>query len=268
MMPFSTTPHVDMGLPELDERLVAPESGYEIEDGRVVYAAPADEPHAEIHVGLSALVQAHCASSYSVALDMLTRTSRIDDIAPAVSVYPTARDPRTGGRQLEELAFEIASTESVGHAGSQATKLIARGVRRVFAIDVGQLRALEWSKELGWWSILDRRGRIEDRALAVPIPIAAVPDVSLVDDAIVRAWRAKRHPEFIAEREEGRMEGEAAGKADGLAKVLLAVLGARGLEPTEDEHRRLLAERDLGRLERWLAAAGTCSDLAGLLALP
>jgi hypothetical protein len=49
---------------------------------------------------------------------------------------------------------------------------------------------------------------------------------------------------------------------------LLAVLALRGLEPTEDERRRILGERDLGRLERWLAAAGSCADVAQLLAVP
>jgi hypothetical protein len=49
---------------------------------------------------------------------------------------------------------------------------------------------------------------------------------------------------------------------------LFAVLAARGLEPTEDERRHLLEERDLGRLERWLAAARTCADTAELLAVP
>jgi hypothetical protein len=267
-MSFQTPPHSSSRLPEVDERLVAPETRYEIEDGEEMYAAPADEPHAESHASLGALLKAHRAPGYSVAVDMLTRTSRIDDIAPDASVYPTARHPRTGGRQLEEMAFEIASAESVRHAGSRAAKLVARGVRRVFAIDIRRLCALEWSKELNQWSILDRRGRIEDRVLAVPISIAVLLDVSLADDAVVRAWRAKRHPEFIAERAEGRREGEAAGKADGLAEGVLAVLGARGLEPTEDQRRQLMAERDLGRLERWLAAAGTCADLAGLLAIP
>ncbi len=57
---------------------------------------------ADLHSALDALVRAHRAEGYAVAVDMLTRTSRTDDIAPDVSVYPAARDPRTGGRQLEE----------------------------------------------------------------------------------------------------------------------------------------------------------------------
>jgi hypothetical protein len=171
-------------------------------------------------------------------------------------VFPTARDPVTGRRQLEELAFEIASTESLGHAGRKAAKLVARGVRRVFALDLDRMRALEWSQEAGQWSILDRRGRIEDPALAVAIPIEALLDIARADDAIVRAFRAKHHPEFVAERAEGR------------AEALLVVLAAGGLEATEAERRRILEERDLGRLDRWLAAARTCVDIAALLTIP
>jgi hypothetical protein len=46
------------------------------------------------------------------------------------------------------------------------------------------------------------------------------------------------------------------------------MLAGRGLQPAEDERRRLLEERDLGRLDRWLAAASTCPDVAALLAVP
>jgi hypothetical protein len=49
---------------------------------------------------------------------------------------------------------------------------------------------------------------------------------------------------------------------------VLAVLEGRGLEPAEDERRRILEEHDLERLERWLAAARSCTDIASLLAVP
>ena len=259
MMAFTTTHDPISKLPEVDERLVVPEARYEIVDGRVVHVPPADEPHGANHCTLAAIAHAHRADAYAPAVDMLTRTSQIDDIAPDVSVYPSARDPATGGRLLEELAFEIVSTESIAHAGTKAAKLVARGVRRVFAIDLKRARALEWSKELGEWSLLDRRGQIEDPVLAVPIPIEALLDAARAGDAIPHALRVKRHPEFIAERAEGRAEGR--------AEALLVVLAARGLKPTEAERRRILEERELGRLERWLAASTSCADVAALLAV-
>src|SRR5438045_2885533 len=36
-------------LPDIDERLVAPETRYEIWDGKLVYVPPADPPHGELH---------------------------------------------------------------------------------------------------------------------------------------------------------------------------------------------------------------------------
>lgn len=258
-------------LPAVDERLVAPETRYEIEHGRVVYVPPADEPHGTRHAKLAAVVTAHRAASFDVAVDMLTRTSRIDDVAPDVSVFPAARDSATGGRQLEQLAFEVASTESLGHAAVCAASLVARGVRRVFAIDVERDRALEWSPTLDAWSILDRRAEIADPALAVPIPVEALLDAVRADDAIVRALRLQRHREFVAEREEGRAEGLAEGLAQGhaeaLAKGILAVLSARGLAPSPDERAAILAERDPARLEQWLHGATRATSIAALLSI-
>ncbi len=265
-------------LPAVDERLVAPETRHEIEDGRVVYVPPADEPHGSTNSNLASVLTAHRDPSYLVAVDMLTRTSRVDDIAPDVSVYPAARHPQTGGRQLEERAFEIVSTGSLGHAAARAVKLIERGVRRVFAIDVERGRALEWSPRLDAWSILDHHSHIEDLALAVPLPVSAMLDAAQVDASVARALRIKRHPEFLAEREEGVLEGEARGLArgraearaegrvEGRAESVVLVLEARGLQPSHDERVRILGERDPVRLGRWLAFAATCSSVAELLA--
>jgi hypothetical protein len=71
-------------------------------------------------------------------------------------VCPDAPDPGTSGSQLELIVFEIASTQSVAHAGRKAAKLTGHGVRRVFAINVERSRALDWSAELATWRELDR----------------------------------------------------------------------------------------------------------------
>jgi hypothetical protein len=224
-----------------------------------VFVPPADEPHGAAHAKLAAVIDAHRGPDFAVAVDMLTRTSRIDDLAPDVSVYPAARNPQTGGRQLEQLAFEIASTESLGHAGSRAAKLVGRGVRRVFAIDVERARALEWSATLDAWSILDRRAEIVDPALAVPLPIEALLDAARADAAIPRAYRVQRHAEFVAEHEEGRAEGR--------AEALLVILISRGFAPSDRERRLIGDERDFERMSRWLAGAATCGSIAELLRL-
>src|SRR5262249_12857197 len=123
-------------------------------------------------------------------------------------------DPTTGGRQLEQLAFEVVSTESLGHASRKARKLAGRGVRRVFAIDIKRSRVLEWSATLGRWQALDTEGHIEDAALALPLPIEAMLDAARADDALARALVARHNPVIEAVRAKDR----AAGKAEGLRR--------------------------------------------------
>jgi len=244
MVVSSPGSHVHTDLPAVDERLIASETRYEIDDGKLVYVPPSHEPHATLHAALAALLEAHAAMEFTVALDMLTRTTTIDDIAPDASLFPTARDPGTGGRQLEHLAFEIVSTESLGHAARKAAKLAARGVRRLFAIDVAKQRAFEWSRELGTWQMLAATAWLEDAALAVPLPVAALVNAAIADDATVRAYRARRHPEFLAEREEGRAEG----KREILRRLLVLKFGeidprlnARVADATPESVDRYLA---------------------------
>jgi len=258
-------------LPDLDDRLVFPETRYEMLDGELVYVSPADPPHAELHVQLCALLEAHTGPAFEVACDLLTRTSKVDDLAPDASVYPAARDAVTRRRQLEQLAFEVVNAQSIRVASKKAGKLAARGVRRIFAIDVDKSRALEWSVAEGQWTVLDAEGHITDPALEVPLPIAALIHTVKVDDEIARALVAKRNPVIEAIRAEGRQEAEARGMAEGLcrgkAEPLIAMLAARGAL-VEAQRGRILAERDVSRLERWIDRAIAGASAAELLAEP
>jgi len=244
--------------PAVDERLVMPECGYEIIDGEVAAVSPAHEPHASCHAKLAALLGAHAADGYGVALDMLTRTSATSDFAPDASVYPIARDPATGGRQLEELAFEVVSTESLGHAGRKAALLRERGVRRVLAIDVERSRVLEWSIAAGAWETLVAGAAIEDRALGVALPSADLIDVASGDDAIARALLAKRNAVLTS-----AIAGAALAS---MAEAIVRVLAARGIFATQAQRRVILGMRDAYTLERWLAHVATCSDVDAMLA--
>lgn len=255
------------GLPAIDDRLVEPETRDEMYDGELVQVSPADPPHATRHVQLAALIEAHIGPGFEVAADLLTRTSKVDDFAPDISVYPDAPDPTTGGRQLEQLAFEIVSTQSLGHAGRKAAKLAGRGVRRVFAIDVERSRALEWSAELGTWRELDPAGHIEDPALEVPLPLEAMIHAARTDDAVQQALIAKGNPVLTAHVAKHREEAEAEGLARGKAEALLAVLAARGVAVGDAERQRILGERDPVQLDRWLARAVTCTEAAELFTL-
>jgi hypothetical protein len=263
-------------LPAIDDRLVAPETPYEIIDGNVVRVSPADPPHAERHLQLCALIEAHTGGGFEAACDLLTRTSQVDDLAPDVSVYPAAPDPETGGRQLEQLAFEVVSTQTLENASKKAAKLAARGVRRVFAIDVERARALEWSAARRTWRALDPAGQIADAALEVALPIAALIHSAKADDAVARALIAKRNPvieELLAEGvRRGKAEGMRRGKAEGMrrgkAETVVAVLAARGVPLDRAQRDQILDEQDLVRLEHWLTRALACTSAADLLAEP
>jgi Uma2 family endonuclease len=247
-------------LPDINDRLVEPETPYEILDGELVRVPPADFDHAQRHFQLCALIEAHTGPGFAAGCDLLTRTSKIDDFAPDASVFPAAPDPKTGRRQLEQLAFEIVSTQTLARAGRKAAKLTARGVRRVFAIDVERSRALEWSVALGAWSMLDAAGHIADPALEVPLPIEALIHRAKADDAVARALVAKHNPVIDAVRAEG--------KAEGKAEDIVTLLVARGVSLDHRQRDLILAERDPARLERWFIRAMTCSSVAALLAEP
>jgi hypothetical protein len=232
--------------------------------------APADPPHGTRHAKLVALVEAHVDDGLEVACDLLTRTSRISDIAPDVSVYPEAPHPETGRRQLEHVAFEVVSTVSISYAGRKAARLVERGVRRVFAIDVERSRALEWSSELGAWRALDPHGVIDDPVFAVPLPIPALLHSSRADDAMASALLGKHNPVLEAASEQATARGLADGKREGLVEArigsLRVILEARGISLTPADRARIAGERDPARLERWIAKAMTCADVAELFA--
>jgi hypothetical protein len=204
--------------------LVAPESRFEIVAGKVFPVPPAQEPHAILNSKLAALLEAHVTEDFNVAVDMLTRTDELTNFAPDASVYPAARDPETGGRQLEHLAFEVVSTETLGHAATKAALLVERGVRRVFALDVEGQRVLEWSSKKGAWRKLKAGSALADPCFVVPLPVDALSVAAKADDAMAAALLAKKNPVLeVALRRaktkgktEGLREGLREGKAEGL----------------------------------------------------
>ncbi|MEP7122103.1 MAG: Uma2 family endonuclease [Byssovorax sp.] len=261
------------GSPDVDDRLVMPGTRFEIIDGKVEHVPPADEQHGTRHSRVSALLEAYAAAGYDVASDMLTRTSAKGDMAPDASVFPSARDPRTGGRQLEELAFEVLSTERLGHAARKARALAERGVRQIFAIDVTRNSVLAWLRTTNTWQILPHDSAIEDRALALPLPVRALVDAASAGDAVARALIAKKNPVIASalERAErkgkarGERSGQAAGQAKGRIESLLAVLAARGLKVRKKHEKRIRATRDDATLAAWLVRAVTCATVDDLL---
>jgi Uma2 family endonuclease len=288
----SSPTHPSSDLPAVDAPLVAEDCGYEIVNGRLVPVPPAHEPHGERHSKLNALLEAHAGDAFNVACDMLTRTSETTNIAPDASVYPMARDPATGGRQLELLAFEIVSTQSLSDAADKARRLADRGVRRVFGIDVPHQRVFEWSGTAGDWQLMADASAIDDEVFVLPLPVAALVKAAKADDAMAAALLAKGNPVLVAAqdgareeglqrgREEGlqrgREEGLQRGREEGLQRArhesveaarrrLLVVADARGQRPTPAQLERIAACSDLARLETWLVELASSRDLDDVL---
>ena len=256
-------------LPDIDDRLVVPETRYEMIDGELVFVSPADHSHGERHARLAILLGLYIGPGFNLAVDMLTRTSLIDDFAPDVSVYPSAPDPETGHRQLPQLAFEIVSTQPLRAAARKAAKLAARGVRRVFAVHVLRSRVLEWSTTHAGWTRLDPADVIDDPAFVAPLPIKALIRNVPPDDAVARALLTKRNPVIERERRrdriEGKIEGKVEGQIEGAIRSLLAVLATRGIALDHAICARIRREQDLQRLDRWIVRAVTAATITDVL---
>jgi Putative restriction endonuclease len=217
--------------PPIDERIVVPETRAEILDGQLLWANPADPPHATQHFDLAYVLGAHVVPGYRGAVDMLTRTSKRNDFAPDASIFPAEPDSATGGRQLEELAFEVTSEQALAVPTRKARNLVKRGVRRVFAILVKQRRVMEWSVPTDNWSPLALDAVIADPCLVRPLSVAALLDAAEQDNEVARALLAKGNPVLAQHEESVRREGR--------REAVLAVCEVLGIVPSSAQQGHL-----------------------------
>ena len=252
--------------PGVDDHLVVPEiTRDEIIGGRRVVASPAKEPHATQHTQLDYVVRAHVPSGYYVATDLLTRHDEESDFATDTCVFKEGVDPATGGRYLEEIAFEVVSEQSERYVGEKALRMHRRGVRRIFSVWVkGPRRVCEWSPESQSWRPLEAGSKIEDPCLVAPLAVDALLDAAAADHAVVEALIAKGDPTLqkreAAAEARGEAKGEAKGKAAWVAEAILKVLEAREVAVSETQRREILRCHDLERLDRWLRRAALASS--------
>jgi hypothetical protein len=254
------------GFPSVDDHLVMPEvTRDEIIAGRRVVAHPALPPHANQQTELGYVVRGKVASGYQVSSDLLTRVGEKSDFASDVCVYRKGIDPATGGRYLEEIAFEVVSTQSEGDVTEKAVEMSRCGVRRIFGIWVkDRRRVCEWFAESGSWRLLDVESHIEDRCLATPLKVAALLDAAEADNAVAEGLIAKGNPTLLKFEAAAKAEGRAAGIAESIFKVLKA----RGIAVSSVQQEEILSCTDLERLERWLVRAALATSTDEVLAEP
>lgn len=243
--------------PRVDDHLVEPEvTRDEIVGGVRVVASPAQPPHATRHTQLDYVVRALVTPGFTAAADLLTRHDHDSDFATDVCVFKDGVDPATGARYLEEIAFEVVSTQNERLFTEKAVRMHRRGVRRIFAVRVKAGQVCEWSPESQGWRSLDAGARIEDPCLVAPLPVAALLDAAAADKAVAEALIAKGNPTL--------QEREALARAEGV----LTVLEARGVAVSPEQRQEIRGCRDLDRLDRWLRAAVLASSAEEVLSQP
>lgn len=253
--------------PAVDDHLVKPEiTRDEVVRGVRMIASPASPPHGDQHHRLGYVVEAHLRPGYVGSTDLLTRWNKGSDFASDTSIRKAGVDPATGRRFLEEVAFEIVSTQSLAQAAIRAEDMAVRGVRRIFAILTKKGQVREWSQRLRAFQPVDPGSSIRDETLARPLPVKALLDAAVASREVVRALEAKGEPEIAAIKARGEARGRAEGEATGRAVAILVLLEQRGLEVSAEQRARILGCRDLAMLESWLrraVSAGRVEEVLG-----
>lgn len=246
----------DRNHPRVGDYAVEPETGTELLQGERREALPAGPLHSRQHAQVAAVVRAYAAPGYGADADLLTRQSEDDNFASDACIRRDGVDPATGDRFLEELAFEIKSTQSEQDLRTRAQVMTRRGVRRVFAIPVrgdatgsrleaGPVR--EWLAGEDTWRVLSRDEAIDDPCLYRPLPVRALLEAVEADRAVARAYLDK-HLDVLEEYGAERQR-------DGQREALLMILESRGILLDAVARERIAACADAAEMQRWLARA-------------
>ncbi|MCP5041147.1 MAG: hypothetical protein GY944_08950 [bacterium] len=198
-------------------------------------------------------------------MDLKTRVDNEQEYASDTCVRKQGIDPKTGGRYLESLVFEVAYKRSAKDTRIRAEGFAGRGVERQIAIFPNKKEVSEWSKSEKKWVPLPADGHIDDPCLVRPLPIEALFDGALAEIEVARVLEVKGNPAILEMKAESEKRGEkrgfARGKAEGLADSILLNLSARGIEVPGDVLERIRTTTDIETLERWLVRATSASSL-------
>lgn len=257
----------DRSFPRVGDYAVEPETGTELFQGERREALPAGPLHSRQHAQVAAVVRAYAAPGFGADADLLTRQSEDDNFASDACIRRDGVDPATGDRFLEELAFEIKSTQSEQDLRTRARVMSRRGVRRVFAIPVrgdatgsrleaGPVR--EWLPGEDTWRVLGRDEVIEDPCLYRPLPARALLEAAEADRAVARAYLDK-HIDVLEEYGAERHQ-------EGQREALLMILESRGIRLDAGARERIAACVDAAEMQRWLARAMRVSSAGDLFA--
>jgi hypothetical protein len=255
--------------PRVSDYAVEPESGHEMFDGEVREALPAGPKHSRQHHQVEYVIGAYIAPGYGADTDLLTRQAVPHNFASDTSIRKNGVDPETGDRYLEELAFEIKSTQSTENLEQRARIMAARGVRRIFAIPVRGDAAgseiiagpvAEWMPAEEHWRTYGDDEVITDPCLFEPLSVRALLDAVEADDAVARALLHKGNPFLVRHTEEAQEEA----REEQTRNILHMLLRDRGIVIDADACARIAACSDLALLERWAVRAARVASTSEL----
>jgi hypothetical protein len=249
------------GFPPIDEHVVRPETREEMVRGVRVYAQPALEPHADEHFRLDFVLGGHVSLGYVGSTDLITHVLHGSDFASDTCIRRRGEDPTTGGRYLEELAFEVVHEQPLKKVTERAEDWSRRGVRRVFAIFVKKGTVEEFLPSTKKWRLLDLGGVISDPCIVRALSVKGLLDAAVAESEVARALEAKDNPAILSMKAASEERGE---RREAVAAVL-TVLASRGLDVPARVRAALEGSDDLAELRRWLARAVTAASADDVL---
>jgi len=242
----------------VDDHLFEPWTREEMVRGERMEVLPSSPDRVVMREGLSYVIETLAVSGYVVALNLLTRAGPSSNFATDVSVRREGKDPQTGRRYLEELAFVVVSEQEPRHVEWRMEDLSLRGVRRLFAVFVDEVKICEWSANDRCLVPLAMDSELIDPALAIPLPPRALFGSAADRSSVLLSARwAKGDP--VLKR---------LMFAWGMRDIARRFLNARGIGLDAQQEATLDACRDADRLERWALASLTVSSVDELLDLP
>ncbi|MBI4822055.1 MAG: hypothetical protein HY791_37705 [Deltaproteobacteria bacterium] len=181
--------------------------------------------------------------------------------APGIGVgnVPNRRGWISG---VPRLAVEYSSVgQDEEKLEDKIQDFLSAGTEWVWVVRLLGPRRVEVYDKNGWRAFTPGQVITAPGVLKNPVPVEAFFDRDTAHEVTLANLLQRRGYENLgAVLEEGREEGQREGQRAALREAVTRVLRARGLEVTETQRAKLLAESEVARLERWLEASAVSSS--------
>ncbi len=237
---------------------------YELSNGHPIYCAPAGPDHASRSLTGAAVIASDPDVEWvgvDAGFSPEPGTLRAPDVA--VAAPPSGRGWIPG---VPLLAVEYASVgQDEADLQTKIGELLRGGSRAVWVVRLLGPRRVEVHRP-------DEPMRVATLGesltapgvLRNPVPVEALFEHAAAEQVTLRNLLQRAgYTDLEAVRDEGREQGRETGREEGragLADAIIALLAARGLEPSAAVSERIQASGNLDQLKTWLLAAARVTD--------